>query len=167
MTSPAPYDPLLEARRLLRGIRVASLSTLMAQTGFPVGTLTTIASGDDGSPILLLSQLSLHTRNLDADGRCSLLLAQTGKGDPLAHPRLTLVGTATKVIEPALRAQLRQTFLAQNPKAGLYADFGDFSFWQFAITIAHLNGGFGKAADFTAAALLAPAPPLPSANLPA
>lgn len=157
MTEPArpAYDGLPEARRLLRAIRAASLATLQPD-GFPLATLTTLATDHDGSPILLLSQLATHTRNLDADGRCCLLLAQGGRGDPLAHPRLSLVGTAGKITEPAARQKLRQRFLNRNPKAALYADFGDFSFWRVVVSQAHLNGGFAKAADFSGAQILSP-----------
>lgn len=149
MTEPArpTYDGFAGARRLLRSIRAATLATLQP-AGFPLATLTTIATDYDGTPILLLSQLSAHTRNLDADGRCSLLLSQGGKGDPLAHPRLSLVGLAHKVMEPVQRKNLRARFLNRNPKAALYADFGDFSFWRVEIATAHLNGGFAKAADY-------------------
>ena len=144
---PPGYDALGEARRLLRAAHAATLATLLPG-GFPMATLTTVASDDDGSPILLASQLSTHTRNLDADGRCSLLLADIGKGDPLAHARLTVQGVATRVADPAVRTRVRARFLAHNPKAALYADFGDFSFWLVAVERAYLNGGFGKAAEF-------------------
>lgn len=150
---PKGYDALAEARRLLRTIRAASLATL-SPGGEPLATLTTIAADADGAPILLVSQLSAHTRNLDADGRCSILLAETGKGDPLAHPRLTAQGIAARADEPELRARLRARFLAQNPKAALYADFGDFSFWRVEVSRVFLNGGFGKAAEFLGADIL-------------
>ncbi len=160
MTTPArpAYDAPAEARRLLRSVRAATLATLQPGTGFPLATLTSIASDYDGAPILLMSQLSTHTRNLQADGRCSLLLAQGGKGDPLAHPRLSLVGTAHQMTEPAKRQQLRARFLNRNPKAALYADFGDFSFWRVEVALAHLNGGFGKAAEFAGGELVCPVP---------
>ena len=144
---PPGYDALGEARRLLRAAHAATLATLLPG-GFPMATLTTVASDDDGALILLASQLSTHTRNLDADGRCSLLLADIGKGDPLAHPRLTVQGVAARVADPAVRTRVRARFLAHNPKAALYADFGDFSFWLVAVERVYLNGGFGKAAEF-------------------
>lgn len=144
---PPGYDALGETRRLMRAIKTATLATLTLD-GFPLATLTTIADDDDGAPILLASQLSTHTRNLASDPRCSLLLAQGGKGDPLAYPRVTLHGRALRVDEPELRGRLRARFLEQNPKAALYADFGDFSFWRVEVSRALLNGGFGKAAEF-------------------
>jgi putative heme iron utilization protein len=143
------FDPVADSRRLLRTVRAATLATL-TETGAPFASLTTIATDHDGTPLLLLSRLALHTRNLERDGRCSLLLAQGGRGDPLAHPRLTLVATAARTSQPAARAR----FLARNPKAQLYADFPDFSFWRAEIAAVHLNGGFARAADFGPQALL-------------
>ena len=151
---PAGYDGLGEAKRLLRGVKVAALGTIERAGGFPLATLTTIATDHDGSPILLMSQLSAHTKNLDADPRASVLLAQGGKGDPLAHPRVTIVGRAIRQTDPAIRERLKARFLRRNPKAALYADFGDFAFWRLAVEAAHLNGGFAKAADFPAADIL-------------
>ena len=151
---PPGYDGLGEAKRLLRAIKVAALGTIERAGGFPLATLTTIATDHDGSPILLMSQLSAHTKNLDADPRASVLLSQGGKGDPLAHPRVTIVGRAIKQTDPAIRERLKTRFLRRNPKAALYADFGDFAFWRLAVEAAHLNGGFAKAADFPAADIL-------------
>lgn len=147
-------DPELqaEARRLLRTIRAATLATL-APGGTPFASLTAVATMPDGAPVLLLSRLAAHTGHLEADARCSLLLAQAGRGDPLAHPRLTLVGRARR-IEAGAAAEARRRFLARNPKSELYADFPDFGFWQVAVEGAHLNGGFGKAASFAPADLL-------------
>ncbi len=147
------FDPLAEAKRLLRSIRSGALATLTA-SGDPFSTLITVATDHDGSPLLLVSQLSAHTRHLDGDPRCSLLLAETGPGDPLAHARLTLTGKAVKVTEPQARLAVRARFLAKHSKAELYADFGDFSFWRISMEQAHLNGGFARAARFPASRLL-------------
>ena len=143
------FDPVEESKRLLRTIRTASLATL-ADGGAPFATLTAIATDNDGTPILLLSTLAHHTRNLERDGRCSLLLAQGGRGDPMAHPRLTLVALAARTDSQDARAR----FLRRNPKAALYADFPDFSFWRAEVSAVHLNGGFARAADFGPEALL-------------
>ncbi len=150
---PPGYDAIAEAKQLLRTIRTGALGTLATNGGFPFTSLTTVATDHDGTPILLLSGLSAHTRNLAADPRASILLARIGKGDPLAHPRLTLVGRITKAAEDD-RARLRARFLARHPKAALYADFGDFGFYRLAGVSAHLNGGFAKAADFAFGDLL-------------
>jgi hypothetical protein len=149
---PPGYDGLAEARRLLRATRAGSLATLDA-TGAPFASLVNVATAFDGAPLLLMSGLSAHTQFLDRDPRASLLLAETGKGDPLAHPRLTVSGRAVR-LEGDERAQARRRFLARHPKSALYADFGDFSFWRVEIARGHLNGGFAKAAAYTGAELL-------------
>lgn len=143
------FDPVAESKHLLRTVRTATLATLSAD-GAPFATLTAIATDYDGAPILLVSKLAHHTRNLERDGRCSLLLAQGGRGDPLAHPRLTLVATSARADSPRARGR----FLRRNPKAALYADFPDFSFWRAQVAGVHLNGGFARAADFGPDALL-------------
>ena len=143
------FKPLAEAKRLLRSIRAGSLGTLNG-SGDPFASLVTVATEPDGSPLILVSQLSAHTRHLDKDPRVSLLLAETGPGDPLAHPRLTITGRAIKIVDPARRKAVRARFLARHPRAELYADFGDFSFWRIAMEQVHLNGGFARAARFPA-----------------
>ncbi|WP_158811650.1 HugZ family protein [Beijerinckia sp. L45] len=147
------FQPLAESRRLLRSIRAGTLATLNG-SGDPFASLVSVATEPDGSPLILVSQLSSHTRHLDKDPRASLLLAETGEGDPLTHPRLTITGVAEKLAEPAARAAARDRFLAKHPKAALYADFGDFSFWRLAMDQIHLNGGFARAARFPARRIL-------------
>jgi heme iron utilization protein len=152
---PADFDPETVAKTLLRATRAGTLGTIDRNTGHPFCSLVTVATDVDGSPLILTSRLSTHTANLEADGRASVLLAQTGKGDPLAHPRLTVLGTFAPVArETADDARVRRRFLARHPKAALYAGFGDFSFWRLAVASAHLNGGFARAADLAARDLL-------------
>jgi putative heme iron utilization protein len=147
---PAPaYDGVPVAKELLRTIRAGALATLDADTGHPFASLVTVATDLDGAPLLLMSTLSAHVRNLERDPRCSILLAQGGRGDPLAHPRLTVMGTAARSAE----ARVRERFLARHPKARLYADFGDFSFWRVDLAGGHLNGGFARAMNLDAAQL--------------
>jgi hypothetical protein len=131
---------------LLRTIRSGALATLDRESGGPFASLVTVATDVDGSPLLLMSRLSGHTLNLEADPRASILLAQGGKGDPLAHPRLTVNGRAERTAE----SRVRERFLLRHPKAQLYAGFGDFSFWRVSIAGAHLNGGFARAMTLTA-----------------
>lgn len=145
MSDAAAYDALGEAKRLLRAIRSGALATLTPE-GNPFASLVAAATMPDGSPILLLSKLAAHTRHLGDDNRSSLLLAEGGRGDPLAHPRLTLTGEATPAGARTEAAAAR--FLMRNPKAKLYASFPDFGFWIVRITQAHLNGGFARAAAF-------------------
>jgi putative heme iron utilization protein len=147
----AAYDAGGEAKRLIRTIRAGGLATL-AESGHPFASLVNVATDFDGSPLLLLSRLALHTVNLERDPRCSLLLSQSGKGDPLAHPRLTLLGRA----ERTAAGHVRGRFLRRHPKSELYASFADFSFWRITIDGAHLNGGFARAADFAGDAVLTP-----------
>ncbi len=151
---PEGYDGVAEARRLLRSIRAGGLGTVMPGTGFPFVSLVSVATDHDGAPLLLMSQLSAHTNYLDADPRMSLLLAESGKGDPLAHPRITLTGQAARAPDAATRAHYKARFLARHPKAALYADFGDFAFWRVGIESVHLNGGFAKAASYKGADIL-------------
>ena len=148
MNEPPPgpaFDGVALARELLRTIRAGALATL-DPAGFPFASLVTVATDHDGAPLLLMSRLAAHTRNLDADSRASILLAQGGKGDPLAHPRLTVIGRVARIAEPRVRAR----FLARHPKAKLYADFADFAFWRMEPAGAHLNGGFARAMELTA-----------------
>lgn len=144
-------------KQLLRSARSGSLATL-GQDGHPSASLVSLATDIDGTPLILVSALSSHTANLQADPRCSLLLAPGGKGDPLAHARITLKLRARKVErESEAGARIRRRFLVRQPKAALYADFGDFSFFALDIEGASLNGGFGKAYQLTPSDLLSDA----------
>jgi len=151
---PADFDPVNLGRRLLRMGRIASLGTLDAARGFPMTTLVSTTTDCDGAPVILISALSNHTKNLLMDARCSILFVQGGKGDPLAHPRLTLQGRAEKTTGESARRR----FLARHPKAALYADFADFSFQRIEPEMMHLNGGFARAFDGEAAYILAQIP---------
>jgi len=136
---------------LLRATRSGALATIDRNTGHPFASLVNVATDVDGSPLILISRLSTHTANLEKDGRASLLLATTGKGDPLAYPRLTLLGAfAPMPREDAAEPRIRRRFLARHPKSELYVGFADFSFWRLGVISAHLNGGFARAADLVA-----------------
>ena len=154
--APAPdFDPKAVAKELLRATRSGSLATIDRNTGHPFASLVNVATDFDGAPLILVSRLSTHTANLEKDGRAALLLASAGKGDPLAHPRLTLIGSFIRVArDHGDEARVRRRFLARHPKSELYAGFGDFSFWRLDAVSAHLNGGFARAADLKAADVL-------------
>lgn len=154
--APAPdFDPKSTAKTLLRTIRAGALATIDRNTGHPFASLVNVATDSDGSPLILISRLATHTANLEKDSRASMLLTVTGKGDPLAHPRLTAIGSFSRIQhDHAEEPRLRRRFLARHPKAELYAGFDDFSFWRLAVVSAHLNGGFARAADLTAADLM-------------
>jgi len=152
---PADFKPRDLAKTLLRATRVATLATLDRNGGYPFASLTNVATDVDGAPLILVSRLATHTANLERDGRASVLLAESGKGDALAHPRLTVLGTFTPIArDGADEPRLRRRFLARHPKSELYAGFADFAFWRMQAVSAHLNGGFARAADLTAADVL-------------
>ncbi|MBZ6077118.1 HugZ family protein [Microvirga puerhi] len=145
-TLPVDDDARLLAKRLMRTARSGALATYEHETGMPFASLVQVATDLDGTPLILTSELSGHTKLLAADPRCSLLLSAIGKGDPLAHPRLTLLAQAERLDrEVPTTQQIRRRYLQQHPKAALYADFPDFSFWRLNLASASLNGGFGRA----------------------
>lgn len=137
------------ARELVRSARHGALATLSGD-GHPFASLTSLATDIDGTPLILVSALSGHTGNLTADPRASLLIARNGKGDPLAHPRITLRVRARRIErESDEGVRIRRRFLARQPKAQLYVDFPDFSFFALPIEGGSLNGGFGRAYELT------------------
>jgi putative heme iron utilization protein len=150
---PTDFDPRAIAKTLLRATRAGTLCTLDRASGYPFASLVNIGTEPDGSPVILVSRLATHTANLEVDGRASVLLAETGKGDALAHPRLTVLGTFAPIGSPE-HISTRRRFLIRHPKSELYADFPDFAFWRMTVVSAHLNGGFARAADLTAADVL-------------
>jgi putative heme iron utilization protein len=152
---PADFAPVELAKSLLRTTRTGTLATLDRNSGHPFASLVNVATDADGSPLILVSRLATHTANLECDGRVSLLLAETGKGDALTHPRLTVLGSMVPAArDSADEPRLRRRFLVRHPKSELYAGFADFVFWRMTVVSAHLNGGFARAADLTAADIL-------------
>jgi heme iron utilization protein len=149
---PTDDDALALAKSLVHSVRHGALAVLDPATGAPQASRVAVAIDLDGTPIILVSSLSGHTSGLMADPRCSLLLGEPGKGDPLAYPRITLACEAERV-ERGSEAQLRvaSRFLERHPKAKLYADFADFSYFLLHPKSASLNGGFGKAYRLTGA----------------
>jgi putative heme iron utilization protein len=146
----AGFDAKGTARILLRTTRAGALASLdPAAAGHPLATLVSLATDIDGAPLLLLSQLSAHRTNLERDPRASLLLAAQGKGDPLAHPRLSLIGRVHRLDDANQAKRARTRFLSRHPKAKLYADFTDFAWFRMEVERAHLNGGFARAATLT------------------
>ena len=143
------------AKQFLRTARHAALATVDPHSGIPMASRISMASDSQGNPLFLISQLSGHFSALENDPRASVLLGEAGKGDPLAHPRITVFGRADRVTGQARNA-LRARFLARHPKAELYVDFGDFAFWRLNIEGASFNGGFGKAYAMTREDLIAP-----------
>lgn len=140
----ATSTPRQAAHKLMRQALKGSLATLEASSGHPYASLVTVATDVDGTPLLLISTLALHTQNLKSDGRASLLFDGTdATGDPLAGGRVTLIGQARKT----QRDGARERFLTRHPLASGYADFPDFAFYEVVPERAHFIGGFGRIVD--------------------
>jgi putative heme iron utilization protein len=130
------------ARTLVESQSTGTLSTLALEpAGYPYGSFVTFAL-DAGKPVFLISRIAEHTRNLVADPRASLLVHETGKADPLANGRVTLVGRGHKLERPAESA--REAFLAVHAQAGYYVDYADFDFWSLAVESIRYIGGYGR-----------------------
>jgi putative heme iron utilization protein len=143
MKSTPDFDPRTAAKKLLRESRSGALATLMEGSGDPYCSLVNLASLPDGSPLLLISRLALHTGNILADPRVSLMLDERRDGDPLQGARVMVMGRAVATEDPAARRR----YLDRQPEAAAFVDFGDFHFYRIAISAAHLVAGFGRIVD--------------------
>src|SRR5215471_6626059 len=132
------------ARTLLHVGRVGSLSTLSRrQQGFPFGSVMPYGLDGDGRPIFLVSTMAMHTQNLQADSRASLLVTQPdSSGDPLGSSRVTLVGTILPVPKVEV-AESRNLYLSRHPNSKYWVDFDDFSFYRMEVVDVYYVGGFG------------------------
>ncbi len=147
-TSSSTPDPSLEpthaerVRTLLASERLGTLATQSARhPGFPFASVMPYALTGDASPVFLISGMAIHTQNLIADPRASLLVMQSGAdADPLGSARATLMGTVRRVESSE---ELRAAYLARHPSAKYWIDFSDFSFFQLDVTDVYFVGGFG------------------------
>lgn len=156
---PTDAEAIGLAKQLLRTAQFGALAVLDPTDGSPFVSRAGVATAMDGTPLVLVSLLSQHTQAMLADPRCSLLLGEPGKGDPLAHPRISLTCRAAKIErESPAYEHARRRYLNRHPKAKLYVGLGDFNFFALAIERASLNGGFGKAYRLTGAELATPGP---------
>jgi putative heme iron utilization protein len=146
MQPTADFDPSRVARSLLRRSRQGALATLMAVSGDPYCSLVNVASHPDGSPIVLISRLALHTKNLLADPRVSLMLDERAEGDPLEGSRIMLAGHAQEASGDDA-VILRRRYLSVHPSAEAFVEFKDFSFVRIIPSGAHLVAGFGRIVD--------------------
>ena len=138
------------ARLLISTAPFAAIAVIDPVTGYPNSSRVLMGTDKAGTPTILVSGLSAHTRALAASAKCSLLVGEPGKGDPLAWPRLGLQCDAEKIApEDAARSHIRARFLRRHKKAALYADFADFMFFRLTPVTASLNGGFGRAYQLT------------------
>jgi heme oxygenase (biliverdin-IX-beta and delta-forming) len=150
---PTPeFDPQATAKKLLREARSGALATLMAGTGDPYCSLVNVATAADGAPLLLISRLAIHTKNILADPRVSLMLDERKAGDPLQGGRVMLMGTAAVSGDK----DERRRYLDRQPEAEMFANFGDFAFYRLALAGAHLVAGFGRIVDLGPAEILTP-----------
>lgn len=150
MENRSDFDPRAAAKRLMREARSGALATLMADSGDPYCSLVNVASAADGTPLLLVSRLAVHTRNILADPRVSLMLDERKPGDPLEGARVMLAGTAARTDN----ADARRRYLARQPEAEMFAGFADFAFYEVKLKGAHLVAGFGRIVDLKPADLL-------------
>src|SRR6266404_5946625 len=146
MQPTVEFDAVRLTRSLLRRSRQGALATLMADSGDPYCSLVNVASHADASPILLISRLALHTRNILGDSRVSLMLDERAAGDPLEGARIMLAGRAEEATGDHA-ALLRRRYLNAHPSAEAFADFKDFSFFRIVPSGAHLVAGFGRIVD--------------------
>ena len=144
-------DAASNARQLLRCARKGALATIDQETGHPYASLVTVATEPDGTPVFLLSQLALHTRNVVADARASVLIdGSDAAGNPLAGGRVTLIGR----VGPTVSETAARRFLVRHPSAQGYAGFADFSYFALEVERAHFIGGFGRISTLAASDVL-------------
>ena len=130
---PTPeFNAATAAKKLLREGRSGALATLMPGSGDPYCSLVNVATAADGAPLLLISRLAVHTKNVLADPRVSVMIDERKEGDPLQGARVMLMGTAAST---------------ENPEAQMFAGFADFAFYRVTLKAAHLVAGFGRIVD--------------------
>lgn len=133
------------AKTLASRFSVGSLGTILATepVGYPYASFVTFAL-EQGNPIFLISSLAEHTKNLLADSRASLLIAESGEGDPLAKSRVTLLGPCQALHSAEDKARAGAAFCAVHPDAAYYLDFRDFALFQLSVTAIRYIGGYGR-----------------------
>ncbi|MEZ5820836.1 MAG: HugZ family protein [Bradyrhizobium sp.] len=141
------------AKSLLRRSRQGALATLMVNSGDPYCSLVNVSANPDAAPLLLISRLAIHTQNILADSRVSLMLDERVTGDPLEGARIMVAGRAEELSGEAA-ALARRRYLAAHPSAEGFADFKDFAFFRIAPSGLHLVAGFGRIVDLEPAKFL-------------
>jgi putative heme iron utilization protein len=143
MKPDSAFDPRLAAKKLLREARSGALASLIPPKGDPYCSLVNVATAPDGAPLLLLSRLAVHTKNILTDARVSLMLDERKEGDPLEGARVMLMGK----IAPTGDRQALQAYIRRHPDAEQFAQFADFAVYRITIEKAHLVAGFGRIVD--------------------
>jgi heme oxygenase (biliverdin-IX-beta and delta-forming) len=155
MQQTSDFDAAGLTRSLLRRSRQGALATLMAGNGDPYCSLVNVATCVDGAPILLISRLAVHTKNILADNRVSLMLDERAAGDPLEGARIMVSGRAEEPGADHLGA-VRRRYLSTHPSSQAFVDFKDFFFAVIRPTGAHLVAGFGRIIDLKPEQFLTP-----------
>ena len=150
MRANGDFDPQKAAKKLIRERLTGALATLLPSSGGPYCSLVNVATAHDGSPLLLISKLALHTKNILSDARASLMLDERKEGDPLEGARVTLMGRMVATDDPRARSR----YLARHPEAEQFAQFADFAIYRMEIDNAHLVAGFGRIVDLGRSDLL-------------
>lgn len=145
MDPSADVKPARLVRSLLARSRQGALASLMPGSGDPYCSLVNVASAPDGAPILLISRLAVHTRNILADPRVSLMLDERAPGDPLEGARIMLAGVAEEAGDDT--DLLKRRYLAAHPSAEEFVGFKDFAFFRIKPKGVHLVAGFGRIVD--------------------
>lgn len=146
MDPSVSVKPARLTRSLLGRSRQGALATLMPESGDPYCSLVNVASLPDGSPVLLISRLAIHTKNILSDRRVSLMLDERAPGDPREGARIMLAGTAEET-QGDDAALARRRYLAAHPSAEDFVSFKDFSFFRIVPRDVHLVAGFGRIVD--------------------
>src|SRR5215475_3365398 len=146
------FDPKAAAKKLLREGRSGALATLMVGTGDPYCSLVNVATAADGAPLLLISRLAVHTKNILSDPRVSLMMDERKPGEPLQGARIMSMGTTAVSNDK----DVRRRYLDRQPETEMFAGFGDFAFYRIALAGAHLVAGFGRIVDLEPEDILTP-----------
>ena len=122
--------------------RIGTLATnSVRHDGWPFTSVMPFVLSTDATPLFLISGMAVHTHNVLADPRASLLVVQSGaESDPLGSPRVTLLGTVRKIDSTN---EIRAAYLEKHPSASYWIDFSDFAFFRLEVTEAYFVGGFG------------------------
>jgi putative heme iron utilization protein len=155
MMQPTPqFDSVATSKSLIRSGKQGALATLMAGSGDPYCSLVNVATAADGSPVLLISGLAIHTKNIVADPRVSLMIDERRAGDPLEGARVMIAGRAEKITDDAALEPIRRRYLSRHPSAEAFVSFPDFAFFRIAVRDVHLVAGFGRIVTLEAAKVL-------------
>lgn len=156
---PVDQQAILQAKTIIRTSRYGALATVEPGTGAPLASRVGVSTDIDGAPVILISGLAAHSAALRADPRCALLLGEPGKGDPLAHARISIDCRAVEIDRDSEdHRRIEGRYLRHQPKAALYAKLGDFRFFRLEPLKASLNGGFGRAYAMNAGEILTLSP---------